>query len=977
LDNHIHFRLALREEIDYLLTASLTSFEFSGIIAKFPVITHKSSSLVTIEKLWSDHLSSKNNSKKTRRLLWIKGSLGSGKSTLMKEAFLRHPAKGQYTAAFFCDASAKEVRLRSASGMLQSLLYQLLPLCFRGDLRRRDLIDILETKYKRATSAGVQMEWESEELVQLLRTVVSQNSDRDIVLFVDALDQYPENDRIFIIDCLEHLSSKENDIYSRVHIWISSRDQILLVPEDCLSVQIESVNWEDINNYVDEKLKLYPKRNLDEFSKFKVKLKKRSSGNFLWVVLVVDIIRRRMLHAQYNVKSMEFQLGELPERLHELYYTLLQEAHEHRLIRLKFFQWAILSDDLTLEHWQHILPFLGHPVPRTLALCEASEFWEENCTNVGDQVSYLSLGLFRASLPLEEIAVPADFKSEKSMDGTAGSMDSRAGNSRKVRPVHESVRTFFLQYNGFRAVAEAGQSYNLADGYITILHTCLDFVSLEDFDGLVELRRQAFSTDRTRPRSVSSDKLSQKSSRSQSVASFSSASSRHGHWDPSGASTYSVNQGMIIEADSQSQSRISLDNLKQTAKDQGGINTEKQTTDEQFNLWLQQLPYFSQSSRASSNDSDISGTSERSTRLQQPGAWFLTKVTASFLDYCRCLDACGYTPESVIHRLQHEGLWNRWLCLNEIDPVTWRLSDWANFEQLHTWVHYLSTTMESMQKVTARYAGSIRELDEWTNDSISLQYCLDLGDRFIPPIARDFGSNLAASCPKEMDLPTSNSTEKRSRPRQTSQNEYLWKPLVRTYHVLGRALVKDPVTQNYFMPLQQVRRILTPDVIGEVLESSQGIIITPDEIMSVYRSYLRIFAVLIMLDKPETIRLFLEKNIDDDSLPLILGSQERNGGGNPFYMSLRGEDLGLKAAQSFFFNQEQWRFLSPFLTQQGINLYHYKIPSAGIALPITDASPWKSFGSEIRKVRFSLDSTAFSASQVSGLAICERIFRFI
>ncbi|KAF3026399.1 hypothetical protein E8E14_010010 [Neopestalotiopsis sp. 37M] len=535
--------MPLREEIDYLLTASLNSFEFPGIIAKFPVITHKSSSLVTIEKLWSDHLSSKNKSKKTRRLLWIKGSLGSGKSTLMKEAFLRHPAEGQHTAAFFCDASAKEVRLRSASGMLQSLLYQLLPLCFRGDIRRRDLIDILETKYKRATSAGVQMEWESEELVQLLRTVVSQNSDRDIVLFIDALDQYPENDRIFIIDCLEHLSSKENEIYSRVHIWISSRDQILLVPEGCLSVQIESANWEDINNYVDEKLKLYPKRNLDEFSKFKVKLKKRSSGNFLWVVLVVDIIRRRMLHAQYNVKSMESQLGELPERLHELYYTLLQEAHEHRLIRLKFFQWAILSDDLTLEHWQHILPFLGHPIPRTLALCEASEFWEGNCTNVGDQVSYLSLGLFRASLPLEEIEVPADFESEKSMDGTAGSMDSRAGNSRKVRPVHESVRTFFLQHNGFSAVAEAGQSYNLADGYITILHTCLDFVSLEDFDGLVELRRQAFSTDRTRPRPVRSDKLSQKSSRSQSVASFSSASSRHGHWDPSGASTYSANQG--------------------------------------------------------------------------------------------------------------------------------------------------------------------------------------------------------------------------------------------------------------------------------------------------------------------------------------------------------------------------------------------------------------------------------------------------
>ncbi|ETS78261.1 hypothetical protein PFICI_10323 [Pestalotiopsis fici W106-1] len=949
-------QIPLRRDKDYLLAASFDSFKFPGIVPNIAISTYKSSSLATIEKLWSSHLSPENNSEVPRRLLWIKGSLGSGKSTVMREAFLQRSARGHYTAAFFCDASAKEDLLRSASGMFRSLLYQLLPLCFSGDLRHDNLVNILETKFDRAKVARVEIEWELKELEQLLKTIIGQNLDRDIVLFIDALDQYSEEDRIFLIDCLEDLSSKDYQFNSKVQIWVSSRDQVLTVPEDCLSIQIESVNWEDINEYVDEKLKLYPKRNLDEFDKFKMQLKTKSSGNFLWVVLVADIIRRRIHRAQYNIKSLETQLGELPEQFYELYHTMLKEARGDHSIRLKFFQWAVLSEDLSLEHWQHILPLLDQPIPHSFQGCRNSKFWEEHCTNVGDHISHLSLGLFRASLPLDNNALSMNFEYEKSIDGAAGSMDSRSGNSRTVRPVHESVKTFFTQHNGFRALTEAGQPCSLSDGYTTILHTCLDFISLKDFDGLVKFRQLAYSTDQASSSSTNSLYEGYHGSpRSQSIASFSSAGSRSHSWDSAWSDTSSADEAVSLEANPQSQSLILRDNLLPTSNGEGEVTS----LDEMINFRLEHLSSLelcdpSDSDVASSNTSIISENPEQSTTAQQVGTVFLTYVTSNFLGFCQALDLRGYTPEIIIDRLQNERFWNRWLCLNETDPSTLKLFQWTEIEQLHTWMAYLSTTTKaSTYVIPARNCESLRNPGEWKSERISLRYCLDLGHRFIPHIAEDSGGQLNGSRPDRNHLTVND-------------------PLARVQEQLIFELDKNPLTEKEFMPFQKLRHILTPNVIQEVLGSLRTIPVTSDDVAIIYRSFLRIFSILILVCEAAEIRIFLDKNIDDDCLPLTFETDYDTPHRDKTIISLKtGNRFPLTTGNLHWsrsnensFLRLQYTFLVPFLARQTDGFYHYKIPSAEVELPIVKALPWRvSLGSQIYKVRFSSYSTDFSTSQ--------------
>ncbi|KAI1198514.1 hypothetical protein F5X97DRAFT_148646 [Nemania serpens] len=103
----------------------------------------------------------------------------------------------------------------------------------------------------------------------------------------------------------------------------------------------------------------------------------------------------------------------------------------------------------------------------------------------------------------------------------AGSLDSTIGDSRVVRPIHETVTEFFL-YSDY-PMKGAGRRFVL-EGHLCIMSTCLAYIRITELDGLIEARKRHGA----RGRGNSVDGAQKNSYRcSRSVTSFmSSASSR-------------------------------------------------------------------------------------------------------------------------------------------------------------------------------------------------------------------------------------------------------------------------------------------------------------------------------------------------------------------------------------------------------------------------------------------------------------------
>ncbi|KAH6652643.1 hypothetical protein BKA67DRAFT_536374 [Truncatella angustata] len=128
-----------------------------------------------------------------------------------------------------------------------------------------------------------------------------------------------------------------------------------------------------------------------------------------------------------------------------------------------------------------------------------------------------------------------------SVHAGAESLDLEHGGTRLVQVIHESVRDFFLHYNGFMMLDPEGglsASHTVADGHLSIITTCLDYINIRDMDALVEIRTrvnmrtsqdvlvvQSFSGSDLFDFEPGLDMLKRGLKRSTSVSSFDSASS--------------------------------------------------------------------------------------------------------------------------------------------------------------------------------------------------------------------------------------------------------------------------------------------------------------------------------------------------------------------------------------------------------------------------------------------------------------------
>ena len=214
--------------------------------------------------------------------LWIRGKPGSGKSTLMKFAVgSARKAKTETVVSFLFNARGEELE-KSTLGMYQSLLYQI--------LKEIPVLPIVLDRL-RPTIPQEFYTWERDDLQNLFTAVIKSLGQCHLTCFTDALDECEEGQIRELVAFLEQLGRAAIDSQTHFHVCLSSRHYPHISIRNGIQLTLEGQEGheEDIARYLSSELKAGRGNQCDAIKKG---ILKRSSGIFLWVVLVVQIEQR-------------------------------------------------------------------------------------------------------------------------------------------------------------------------------------------------------------------------------------------------------------------------------------------------------------------------------------------------------------------------------------------------------------------------------------------------------------------------------------------------------------------------------------------------------------------------------------------------------------------------------------------------------------------------------------------------------------
>lgn len=338
--------------------------------------------------------------------LWIKGNPGTGKSTLMKHLFEKTKVNSKndssrITLSFFFLArgTAEE---KTTMGLYRSLLHQLFEIA--PDLK--DSLEWMTIDGARTIQANG---WSEEALRQTLKYAVPKLGSRSLTMFVDALDECDENKADDMVSFFEELCDYASETGVQVQICFSSRYYPTVVVKKGIEVSLEEENGhtEDIRKYVNSRLSLKSKSKHAEA--LRSEIREKSSGIFLWVALVVDILNNDI---SISIQKRREHLQRIPPKLNEL-FELILTRDQHNLEQLRLcLNWVL---------------FASRPL-KPQELYFAIEFGsDKECSGFWDQTD-LDLAAMKTFV-------------RSSSKGLAEVTRNKAS---EVQFIHESVRDFLL-----------------------------------------------------------------------------------------------------------------------------------------------------------------------------------------------------------------------------------------------------------------------------------------------------------------------------------------------------------------------------------------------------------------------------------------------------------------------------------------------------------------------------------------------------
>jgi hypothetical protein len=342
--------------------------------------------------------------------LWIKGKPGAGKSTVMKHAWqhARATYDDEKTMSFFFNARGTALG-KSVEGMYRCLLLQM-----EGQVPHlSSRVAIADRSVYRSTG------WPVAILQDLFRQgVLHLCRETKLNCYIDALDEGDDEDQVReMVEFFYELAERAVPDGLAFRVCLASRyyPKISVRTSEELRLEDQAGHDTDISNFVHKKLRL---RSGQLKERLASEIKRRSSGVFLWVVLVVAILNRESDHGNHHL--IEEQLHNIPNGLLQLFEELLTRSGSDS----RFFpaiQWVLYAVRPLEPAELYIAVLIG-----TSCACE----------------------LNAEGMTLKEQLFDAETVDDFILSSSKGLLEVR---DLKVQFIHETVREYFLTASQFRS----------------------------------------------------------------------------------------------------------------------------------------------------------------------------------------------------------------------------------------------------------------------------------------------------------------------------------------------------------------------------------------------------------------------------------------------------------------------------------------------------------------------------------------------
>lgn len=312
--------------------------------------------------------------------------------------------------SFFFNARGQALE-RSIEGMYRSLLHQLLrvrpSLCnvFDEPVHQHSVNQLYT-----AIREHKNYIWPVAVLQSLLRTALARLSADPLTIFVDALDECPMTQVEELVEYFEDVGTNAVDNGTQLSICFSSRYYPQIQIQCCHKIDLEEQEGheKDIAMYIRNKLTVGTGK---AACQVKEEVQNKAKGIFMWVVLVVDILKTEYRNGRiFDVKK---RLAALPEKLSSLFKEILTRDQVNLGDLRLCIQWILFANrPLKLEEYYFAAVSELNPDE----LCE----WDpENITT--------------------------DAMHRFVTSSSKGLVETTKTKVRTVQFIHESVREFFLK----------------------------------------------------------------------------------------------------------------------------------------------------------------------------------------------------------------------------------------------------------------------------------------------------------------------------------------------------------------------------------------------------------------------------------------------------------------------------------------------------------------------------------------------------
>ncbi|RDW59145.1 hypothetical protein BP5796_12069 [Coleophoma crateriformis] len=396
-------------------------------------------------------------------LLWIQGSPGSGKSTLMKKILQmsRNGEKsGHIHLAFFFHRRGTQLQ-KTPIGLYRTILFQLLK---QVPSAGTEFQKAYEEKIKYSGEYGKNWEWREAELRRVLKsTLITATRTSDIKIFIDALDEAGEDSARSVVDYLHELHQQLLESAHHIRICFSCRYYPVIRTSGGFQIYVDKENAGDISIYVREELKKWISLNGSDFESdhlalLQENITSKASGVFLWVYLVLPNIAK-----QYNngkgIEEVLQILDRVPPNLSDIYQHIITELVDptDRDQTLHLMQWICLAQ-------------------RPLSVTEL------RYALASDEISCHP---FQGSAEESKGFIQSDLQLERMINGLSGGLAEvrthtdgfHNSDRRTVQFIHQSVIDFMLKY-GFTLFNYGSAGNAIGQSHDRLARACINYLML-------------------------------------------------------------------------------------------------------------------------------------------------------------------------------------------------------------------------------------------------------------------------------------------------------------------------------------------------------------------------------------------------------------------------------------------------------------------------------------------------------------------